>query len=61
MKDGKYLVPRVILKEVVDHFHELFHIGTQGVDKVLAILKVRATSPKLVDVNQSITQHCVHC
>ena len=44
VKDGKYLVPRVILKEVKDHLHELFYVGTQGVDKMLAILKAWVTS-----------------
>ena len=48
---------RVILKEVVDHLQELFHIGTQGVDKRLGILKARVTSP-LAGVNQGVTQHC---
>ena len=35
--DGWYLLPRLILKGVVDY--ELFHIGAQPVDKMLAILK----------------------
>ena len=56
VKGGKYLMPRVILKEVQDHLHEHFNIGTQGADKMLAILKAWVT-----DVNQNVTQHCVHC
>ena len=60
VKDGKYFVPRVILKEVVDQLHELFQMATQGVDKMLATFKARVT-PKIADVNQSIKQHFVHC
>ena len=52
---------RVILKEVKDHLHELFHIGTKGVDEMRPILKVRVTSGRLADINQSVTQHCMHC
>ena len=44
VKDGKYFVPIVILTEVVVHFHEHFHIGTQGVDKMLAIFKAWGSS-----------------
>ena len=37
-------MPRVILKEVMGHFHELFLLETQGVDKMLAIFKAQIRS-----------------
>ena len=54
-------MPRVISKEVKDHLHELFHIGTQGVDKMLPIFMARVPSPKLARVNQSAMPRWMHC
>ena len=60
-KDGKYLVPRSVIKEVVDHLHKLFHVGTQRIPKMPDILRLRIQSPKLVDINKTIMDQCVHC
>ena len=50
VKDGKWLVPRAILHEVVEHLHDFFHVGTEGVEKMLETLKAQIQSPKLVDI-----------
>ena len=46
---------------MVEHLYELFHVGTQGVEKMLEILNTTIQSPKLVEVNRTVTKNCVHC
>ena len=57
VKDRKWLVHTTILHEVAEHLHNLFRVDTQGVDNMLEILNARNKSPKLVDVNQAITNN----
>ena len=61
VKDGKWLVPKGILHEVVEQLHEVLNVATQVVDKMLKTLKRRVQSMKLMVVNRATTNNCVHC